>query len=225
MYFVAIPSTLILLIQLVFSFIGGEDGDGDIDDVPDAGVDLDGVPDTDLDFDGVPDAGIDVDGVPDTVIDAVNFSEMDEPPPNADPEVDLNVVGIFTFRGIIAFLASFSWSVLALYSAGVFAPIALAVGFAIGVAMMFAVAKIIQLLLKLSENGTVRFSEAIGKTGEVYIPIPASRNGEGKILIDFQGAERECTAQTTADTTIVTGAKVYVTGYTGEILIVEPISE
>jgi membrane protein implicated in regulation of membrane protease activity len=198
MYFIAIPSTVLLLIQLVLNFFGGDDTDsdgGDIDDIPDAD--------------------------PDTT----DFSEMDEPPPNADSNSDLNFVGIFTFRGIVAFLASFSWSSLALYSAGIFAPVAVAIGLVIGVAMMFAVAKIIKLLLKLSENGTVRFSEAIGKTGEVYIPIPAARQGEGKILIDFQGAERECSAQTESDTAIPTGQRVYVTGFSGEILIVEPITE
>ncbi|MDR0943779.1 MAG: NfeD family protein [Ruminococcus sp.] len=205
MYFIAIPSTVLLLIQLVFSFIGGEDADGDASDVDIGDVDIDDVPDAD--------------------IDAVDFSEMDEPPPNANNDTDLNFVGIFTFRGIVAFLASFSWSVLALRSAGIFAPIAISIGLAIGVAMMFAVAKIIQLLLKLSENGTVRFSEAIGKTGEVYIPIPAARQGEGKVLIDFQGAERECSAQTESDEAIPTGKRVYVTGYSGEILIVENIAE
>jgi membrane protein implicated in regulation of membrane protease activity len=210
MYFIAIPSTILLLIQLVFSFIGGEDADGDID----AG-----------DIDTADIGDIDIDDVPDADIDTVDFSEMDEPPPNSNSDSDLNFVGIFTFRGIVAFLASFSWSTLALYSAGLFAPIAVAIGLVIGVAMMFAVAKIIQLLLKLSENGTVRFSEAIGKTGEVYIPIPAARQGEGKILIDFQGAERECSAQTESETPIPTGKRVYVTGFSGEILIVENIAE
>jgi membrane protein implicated in regulation of membrane protease activity len=198
MYFIAIPSTILLLIQLVFSFIGGEDADGD--------------------------AG-DIDDVPDVDPDATDFSEMDEPPPNSDNDTDLNFVGIFTFRSIVAFLASFSWSSLALYSAGIDPTAALVIGFVIGIAMMFAVAKIVEVLLKLSENGTVRFSEAIGKTGEVYIPIPAARQGEGKILIDFQGAKRECSAQTESEEVIPTGKRVYVTGFSGEILIVESVAE
>jgi membrane protein implicated in regulation of membrane protease activity len=196
---VAIPSTILLIIQLVLNFTGG-----DSDDLPD-----------DVE---ITDSIFDVDEV-DNMGDFDDIREAD-----LSPESDLSIAGIFTFRGIVAFLASFSWSTLAIYSAGVFAPIALAIGFVIGVAMMVAVAKIVSMLLKLSESGTVKFSDAIGKVGEVYIPIPPARSGDGKVIVNFQGAERECSAQTLSDTAISTGSKVIVSGFSDETLIVEAVN-
>ncbi|MDR0987559.1 MAG: hypothetical protein LBL98_07710 [Ruminococcus sp.] len=195
----AIPSTLLLIIQLVLNFTGGDNDDiSDVDDITDSIADAP-----------------DVDNMGD--IDDVHDADL-------SPESELNIAGIFTFRGIVAFLASFSWSVLAIYSAGVFAPIALLIGFAVGVAMMFAVAKIVQLLLKLSESGTVKFSDAIGKVGEVYIPIPPARSGDGKVIVNFQGAERECSAQTLSDKEISTGSKVLISGFSDETLIVDVVN-
>jgi hypothetical protein len=196
---IAIPSTVLLIIQLVLNFTGG--------DSDDLSVDME-ITDSIIDVDVIDDMG-DIDDIRDA---------------NLSPESDLNIAGIFTFRGIVAFLASFSWSALAIYSAGIFAPIALVIGFVIGVAMMFAVAKIVQMLLKLSESGTVKFSDAIGKFGEVYIPIPPARSGDGKVIVNFQGAQRECSAQTLSDTAIATGSKIIVSGFSDEILIVEAVN-
>jgi hypothetical protein len=197
---IAIPSTILLIIQLVLNFTGG-----DSDELPDGDVDI---------TDSIIDAP-DVDNIGE--IDDIRDADL-----SSDSE--LNIAGIFTFRGIVAFFASFSWSVLAIYSAGVFAPIALLIGFAVGVAMMVTVAKIVQLLLKLSESGTVKFSDAIGKVGEVYIPIPPARTGDGKVIVKFSGAERECAAQTLSDTAIVTGSKIVVSGFSNETLIVEAVN-
>jgi hypothetical protein len=199
MLIIAIPSTLILIIQLVLNFVGG-----DSDDLPDDVEITDSIIDAD-----------DVDNMGD--LDDIRDSDL-------SPESDLNIAGIFTFRGIIAFLASFSWSTLAIYSAGIFAPLALVIGFVIGITMMVAVAKIVSMLMKLSENGTVKFSDAIGKVGEVYIPIPPARSGDGKVIVNFQGAERECSAQTLSDTGISTGSKVIVSGFSDETLIVEAVN-
>jgi hypothetical protein len=200
MFCIAIPSTILLIIQLVMNFTGS-DGEDMVEEVPD-GLDITDSIEVDSSIDG----NADLDDIRD---------------PSA--ESDLSIAGIFTFRGIIAFLASFSWCTLAIYSAGILAPIALLIGFAVGVAMMFAVAKIVQMLLKLSENGTVKFSDAVGKVGEVYIPIPPARSGTGKVMVSFQGQERECTAQTLSDSEIKTGSQVIVSGYSNEILIVDAI--
>jgi membrane protein implicated in regulation of membrane protease activity len=99
--------------------------------------------------------------------------------------------------------------------------LAIIIGLVVGVAMMFAVAKLIHTLLGLAENGTVRFSGAVGHVGKVYIPIPA--DGVGKIIIDFDGAERECDAATRSEKPLTTETEVIVTGLRGEILIVEAL--
>jgi membrane protein implicated in regulation of membrane protease activity len=201
MYVIAVPSTLILLIQLVLSFFG----DNDISDE----ADVSGIGDSDTDFDDVSNGIDDGDFTPEAAEHAENM------------DADLSAMRVFTFRGIIAFLCSFAWSALAVFATGAPFFLALIIGFAVGVAMMFAVAKLIHTLLGLAENGTVRFDEALGHVGKVYIPIPAG--GSGKIIIAFDGAERECDAENHGDKPLATDTDVRVTGVSGEVLIVEAI--
>ena len=89
--YIAVPATLILLIQTVLLFAGGAfDSDGDA-----------GVPDADgPDFDG-PDA----DGGP--------LHEA-----AADPETPDTGLHLFTVRGVVAFLVLFGWGGLWLHQVG-----------------------------------------------------------------------------------------------------------
>ena len=56
----------------------------------------------------------------------------------------------------------------------------------------------------------MEISNAVGKTGEVYLTIPPSLSGTGKINVDLQGTLTELDAMTENDTPIKTGAKVKV---------------
>jgi hypothetical protein len=199
LYAIAVPSTIILIVQLIITFTADID-----EDMPDA-----------------IDVGEGEIAEPEIVeIDDINDIDLTDSDLNT-AESDLTVAGIFTFRGIIAFLCSFSWVTLAVRAVG--APVIFAgiIGFIVGVAMMFAVAKLIHTLLGLAENGTVDFADAVGKTGSVYIPIPA--HGTGKIIITFQGAERECEA--VSDTAVTTGTEVLVLSAAGDVLTVSPITD
>jgi hypothetical protein len=208
MYAIAIPSTIILIIQLILNFVAGNDAetDSDVSGLDDV-TDLDGLDDvSDGDFDG----------------DTGELDDGDFTPKQAESlDADLDTMRVFTLRGIVALLCSFSWTALAIYATGAPFILALAIGLVVGVAMMFAVAKLIQVLLGLAENGTVDFSGAIGYVGKVYIPIPPG--GLGKIIITFDGTERECEAKTFGDTLIATDTDVRVCDIDGETLIVETI--
>jgi hypothetical protein len=57
-------------------------------------------------------------------------------------------------------------------------------------------AAIFYLMSKLSYSGTLQMENAIGKTGNVYLPIPARRAGVGKVQIKVQGAVRTLDAMT-----------------------------
>ena len=108
---IAIPSTLLLVVQLALSLIGLGDHESDLDHdgVPDdLDLDNDGIPDgVDLDGDGIPDiavADLDHDGVPDG--------------DHGSPAEALGSLRLFTLRGVLALLAVWGWAVLAITRAG-----------------------------------------------------------------------------------------------------------
>ena len=196
---VAIPATVILLIQFVMSLIGLGDHDTemdspDADDLPD-GIDLDG--------DGIPD-GIDLDGdgVPD---------ELEH-----DGEHGGAGLHLFSLRGIVAALAVYGWAALAVSRAGHPWIMALVVGLIMGAAAMVAVAVVMKLFLRLQSDGTVDVHNAVGLTGEAYLTIPAERSGKGKVNVVIQETMTECAAVTDETEPIPTGASVTVVGLTRE---------
>ena len=196
---VAIPATVVLLIQFVMSLIGLGDHDTemdspDADDLPD-GVDLDG--------DGIPD-GIDLDGdgVPD---------ELEH-----DGEHGGAGLHLFSLRGIVAALAVYGWAALAVSRAGHPWLMALTVGLIMGAAAMVAVAVVMRLFLRLQSDGTVDVHNAVGLTGEAYLTIPGGRSGAGKVNVVIQETMTECAAVTDEEEPIPTGTPVTVVGLTRE---------
>ena len=210
---VAIPATLLLLIQMVMTLVGLGGHDADLDaDSPDGDFpDLDGetLPDgIDLDGDGIPDISLDTDGLdadgPDTDGDSA-------PGQHAAPGLRL-----FTFRGVVAFLAVSGWAALAISRAGHPWLAAILVGLLLGAGAMVLMAVVMRLFLRLQTDGTVDLGNAVGLPGEVYLPIPAERAGEGKVNVVIQDTMTECAAVTDEGTALSTGEKVTVVGLTRE---------
>ncbi len=205
---VAIPATLLLLIQLITTLIGlgGQDGDAEGPD-----LDGDGVPDgvdLDLDGDGIPDGvDLDGDGVPD---------EFYEQPGEAEVHHEGFSLRLFSFRGIVAFCAVYGWGALAISRSGHPWLVALLVGLILGFGAMLLVAVTMQLFVRLQTDGTVDTANAVGLTGEVYLPVPPFRAGEGKVNVVIQEKMTECAAVTDEGESIPTGEAVTVIGVTRE---------
>lgn len=116
------------------------------------------------------------------------------------------------------------WGLRSLLAFGMFlgyaGVVALRLGLGIGPAILagglagalaaFLSYKIIKALLRLQSSGTLDVYNAIGRKGSTYLRIPASGKGNGKVLIDIQGALRELDAITKEDQDIPTGATVIV---------------
>ena len=189
-YCIAIPATLVLLIQTILMFFGFDDGaDGDITlDAPDA------------DFDG-------------DVIDEA-------------PDMDINDVSgleslhIFTVRGIIAFFVIFGWVGVVMQSAGIKLFITLPVATVCGFAMMVLIAYLFELVMRLKSDGTADNRNALGSAGKVYLAIPPSRTGEGKVNIMLQGTYVERNAVTDETESIPTGCEIIVVGTSGQTSLV-----
>lgn len=199
---VAVPATVILLIQFAMSLIGLGDHDTemdspDADDLPD-GVDLDG--------DGIPD-GIDLDGdgIPDELESGQELVHSGG-----------GSLHLFSLRGIVAALAVYGWAALAVSRAGHPWLMALVVGLVMGAAAMFVVAVVMKLFLGLQSDGTVDVHNAVGLSGEAYLTIPAERSGKGKVNVVIQETMTECAAVTDEAEPIPTGTPVTVVGLTRE---------
>lgn len=189
-YCIAIPATLVLLIQTILMFFGFDDGaDGDVTlDAPDA------------DFDG-------------DVIDEA-------------PDMDINDVSgleslhVFTVRGIIAFFVIFGWVGVVMQSAGIKLFITLPVATVCGFAMMVLIAYLFKLVMRLKSDGTADNRNALGSAGKVYLAIPPSRTGEGKVNIMLQGTYVERNAVTDETESIPTGCEIIVVGTSGQTSLV-----
>ena len=208
---VAIPATLLLVVQLILSLIGLGDHESDLDhdgvpDGADMDVDGDGIPDgIDLDGDGIPDiavADLDHDGVPDGDHGSVSES--------------LGSLRLFTLRGILAFLAVWGWAGLAITRAGRPWLMGVLLGLVMGAAAMVLIAVVMKMILRLQADGTVSLANAVGSGGEVYLTVPPLRSGEGKVNVVIQDTMTECAAVTDEGAAIPTGTPVTVVGVTKE---------
>lgn len=114
-------------------------------------------------------------------------------------------VSIFTVKGITAFLAVGGWvgllaSTLASeklqWISVIFALIA-------GVAAWALVVFLMRMMLKLQCNGALEPDKLVGKHATVYVAIPPSRGGRGKITLNAQGKYVELDAVTDATEKLV----------------------
>ena len=135
----------------------------------------------------------------------------------------LDGLRLFTVRGFVAFFSISGWLGVFLLITSVPYYVAILLAIAGGFAAMIFVAWAFKKALRLQDNGTLQMSNAIGRTGRVYLRIPANRQGSGKITILIQDQQRELDAVTSADQEIPVGASVRVVDVDQETLIVEPV--
>lgn len=107
---------------------------------------------------------------------------------------------LFSFRNLINFLLGFGWSGISFYGAIENKTILVLIAFLIGTSFLFAFFFIIQQLQKLAEDNTFSIKNTLHKTAEVYLTIPANKNGKGKIQVSVKGAIHELDAVTNGNT-------------------------
>ncbi len=177
---IALPSTVLIVIQTVLLLIGigGEsDTDVDVDEVD--GIDL-------------PDDGL----------------------------------AIFSVRGILSMLCITGWVAVALLETSLPAGVSIGIAIACGIATLIGMAYLMRAVNRLQSSGNIDIGNCIGKIGEVYIPIPSSGNGSGKVNLTVQEKFSEFTAITTSGEPLKTGAFVRVVAVSESgVLVVEPIEK
>lgn len=208
LYCIAIPSTFVLLLQLVLTLIGGHSDAGvDISDT--SGLDMDvgtDVSDMDIDLNG--------DGIPDALQGMVT---------DGGNPADFGSMRLLTLQTVMTFLAVFSWVSIICVSSGMLAALGIGIGAACGSAMMLVVAKLVQMSRKLAENGAINLKNAIGENATVYVTIPPKNGGSGKITMQLQGRFGEFDAVNSGEISLETGSQVLVTDVVGDTLVVEAV--
>lgn len=160
MYWIlAIPSTVLLVIQIVMTLGGGDadEMDGDVD----AG---------DVDLDG-----------------GAGWQ-------------------FFTYKNVLGFFTLFSWTGLGFLQMGLGLLIAVFFSVIAGLIMMAIMAALFYYISKLHQSGTMVMENAVGHTGEVYLVVPPSREGHGKIQVEIQGTLRTMDAITDDEKELPTGS-------------------
>ena len=148
---------------------------------------------------------------------------------DAEIDVDIDVTNgigmtlhLFSVRGIIAFFMMFGWTGHLLTIGDVGSFLTFVAAFISGTIMLFLVSMIYYFIMKLSQDGTLNKTDAIGKVGTVYIPIPNRNEGIGKVQMIVGGSLRTLDA-IAKDKSIKTGAKVKVIKIENNMLEVEEI--
>ncbi|MFY9150409.1 MAG: hypothetical protein WAO52_00205 [Prolixibacteraceae bacterium] len=90
-------------------------------------------------------------------------------------------------KNIVGFFTLFGWSGLGFISVGMAPWLVIILSFICGFAMMLAMASLFYFMSKLAESGNMNLKNAIGRSGEVYLTIPANRKGMGKVQLTVQG--------------------------------------
>jgi hypothetical protein len=123
-------------------------------------------------------------------------------------------LGLLTFRSVCAAVAFFGLGGLTagyydLPDSARIAAAALA-----GFAALYLVASLMKMLYRLRSDGAVRINHAIGRTGTVYLRVPANKTGPGKVTLNLQKRTVELEAFTAASE-LPTGTPVRVVAVLG----------
>ncbi len=129
-------------------------------------------------------------------------------------------VSLFTIKGLTAFFAIGGWTGMLMLSYNVQVGITVPVSVVAGLAAYFLVWALIRLVLKLQEDGTLNYASAVGQTATVYVSIPASRAGRGKITLVLQGRYTELDAVTDETERIPVDCVVEIVEQAGDAFVV-----
>jgi hypothetical protein len=118
-------------------------------------------------------------------------------------------LGMLSIRAITSALLFFGLGGMTAlyYGADELAAFGIAVG--AGIATLYAVAVMMKAIAQLKHDGTTRVERSIGRTGTVYLRVPAGRTGPGKVQVMLQNRTVEYQA-VTAGSELATGTPIRV---------------
>ncbi len=137
---------------------------------------------------------------------------------NDEPLTNFSGLRILSVRGVLAFLSVGAWTTYGF--AGIVHPLLSSLfGVIAGAVASYLMALAFRASMKLESEGNLEYKNAIGKKGNVYIRIPAKRQGTGKVTLTFQERFVEVDAITDEDTDLVTGTIIEVIAMENETTV------
>ena len=148
---------------------------------------------------------------------------------DGDGEIDIDTdsgVSVFTVKSVTAFLAVGCWAglltcTLASDSLQWLSIIIAIVSGAIAAAVVIV---LMRAMMKLQSNGIIETEKLVGKQATVYVSIPASRSGRGKITLNAQGKFMELDAVTDEEQKLVCDEVVEITSTENECTVVKRVA-
>jgi membrane protein implicated in regulation of membrane protease activity len=132
-------------------------------------------------------------------------------------------LALFTVKGIIAMLSITGWTGVIFLGTEMPTALSYVLASLCGFATLIIMAYVMRAISGLQSSGNIEIGNAVGKVGQVYIPIKP--NCAGKVNITVQGQYSEFTAISTSSETLSTGSYVRVVAVDeAGTLVVEPIA-
>ena len=139
----------------------------------------------------------------------MDHSDMDVDFDGADTMDYGDSISLFSIKNFVNFVVGFGWAGVCLNDAISNRVVLTIVATVVGVLFVLMFFFIKKQTKKLEHNGAFQINDCKGKTVDVYLRIPASRSGKGKVQISFNGSVQEIEAMTDGDD-IKSGQKVTV---------------
>lgn len=117
---------------------------------------------------------------------------------------------LLTVKNFINFFLGLGWTGVSLWDVVESKVLLVAISFVAGVLLVLLFVFLMKKMMKLESNGSYNPADSVGTMADVYIPIPASRAGAGKVQLSLNGTVLEFDAMTDGDR-LPTGCKVRVT--------------
>lgn len=127
--------------------------------------------------------------------------------------------GLFTVRGLIAFFTVGGWVGYTLSDNHVVLAVILSV--VSGGLALVLMGLLLKWLTSLQSNGNLRYDDAIGLIGDVYLTVPPKDSGKGKINVLLNERLTELSAVQMGESPIPTGKKVKIIGVIADSFLVE----
>jgi hypothetical protein len=132
---------------------------------------------------------------------------------HADQHPDsTHLFAIVSFRTLVAASAFFGVTGRAALSADYAQSTSLILAIIVGAFAMYGMYRLMRLIAGLNSSGNERIGNAVGLQATVYVPIPATRKGAGKVQLSMQNRIVEYQAVTDDAEPLKTGETVQVVG-------------
>ncbi len=123
--------------------------------------------------------------------------------------------GVLSFRTLVTAAAFFGLAGMAALRSGFAATPSLVLAMLAGLAAMYGMYWLMRSIAGLATSGNQRIGNAVGRRATVYIPIPADKQGAGKVQLSMQNRIVEFQAVTDEPLRLKTGETVEVVGVAG----------